>query len=240
MKILVLSDLHLEFHRDGGRALVSDIIDGAEVDACVLAGDIAVGSGIPAALALFCERYPIVFYVHGNHEFYGCTKDSVDDFTNDATHELKNLRWLDCCYASANNGQVFAGAPLWFPEWRNGPKHALNDFVQIRGFEDWVYDENSDAVKFLDGIRHSDIVVTHHLPSMRSVPEKYKDSALNPFFVTELDKLIARRRPKLWVHGHTHGSCDYMHGDTRVVCNPYGYAGVDTNPEFDPGKVVEV
>jgi Icc-related predicted phosphoesterase len=32
-------------------------------------------------------------------------------------------------------------------------------------------------------------------------------------------------RPALWLHGHTHGSCDYKLGDTRVVCNPMGYPG---------------
>jgi hypothetical protein len=31
------------------------------------------------------------------------------------------------------------------------------------------------------------------------------------------------KRPRLWVHGHTHTTCDYELGSTRVACNPYGY-----------------
>ena len=33
--------------------------------------------------------------------------------------------------------------------------------------------------------------------------------------------------PKLWIHGHMHNRSDYMIGDTRIVCNPRGYAGHD-------------
>ena len=50
--------------------------------------------------------------------------------------------------------------------------------------------------------------------------------------------MIEEQRPALWVHGHTHDSCDYQVGVTRVVCNPRGYE--DENKRFDPELVVTV
>jgi predicted phosphodiesterase len=46
----------------------------------------------------------------------------------------------------------------------------------------------------------------------------------------------------LWVHGHTHNSCDYHIKRTRVLANPRGYVkdGKAENSEFDPGLTVEV
>ena len=46
--------------------------------------------------------------------------------------------------------------------------------------------------------------------------------------------------PRLWIHGHTHGSKDYMLGDTRVICNPGGYPHRWENPNFIPRLIVEV
>ena len=50
--------------------------------------------------------------------------------------------------------------------------------------------------------------------------------------------LIEERQPALWVHGHTHDSCDYRVGNTRVICNPRGYE--NENGAFDPGQAVRV
>jgi Icc-related predicted phosphoesterase len=71
----------------------------------------------------------------------------------------------------------------------------------------------------------ADIWVIHHLPSYQSVHEEYRNSDGNDFFATELSPKILDmvKPPKLIVHGHTHKQCDYMIGNTRVVCNPRGY-----------------
>jgi predicted phosphodiesterase len=55
-----------------------------------------------------------------------------------------------------------------------------------------------------------------------------------------LDELVARSGAALWIHGHTHVSQDYRIGNTRVICNPRGYAGYELNPAFDPRLIIEV
>jgi hypothetical protein len=84
------------------------------------------------------------------------------------------------------------------------------------------------------------VVVTHHLPSLRSVPERFKNDRLSAAFASHLDELVAASGTDLWCHGHTHSSCDYVIGTTRVLCNPRDYDDFAVNPRFDPGLTAEV
>jgi len=65
---------------------------------------------------------------------------------------------------------------------------------------------------------------------------------LNACFVSDAERLVDGRRARLWIHGHTHDSFDYVLNGTRVVCNPRGYArnGVNENPLFDANFLVEI
>lgn len=85
------------------------------------------------------------------------------------------------------------------------------------------------------------VVVTHHLPSWRSVAPSFAAAPSNPAFASDLDALLPSA--DLWVHGHTHTSHDYLAGGCRVVCNPRGYpmrAGGFENARFDPARIVAV
>jgi hypothetical protein len=46
--------------------------------------------------------------------------------------------------------------------------------------------------------------------------------------------------PAFWMHGHTHASVDAKVGATRILCNPFGYAGWDLNRDFADHLVVDV
>ncbi len=243
VRLQLLSDIHVEFHRDGGRAFV-DSLDPAHVDVLVLAGDIAVADDIAPALSLFCRRYAsaAVVYVHGNHEFYGSNRESVHATTRRAESENPNLVWLDCSIAELG-GKRILGAPLWFARHADEQrlKRGMTDFSAIGAFESWVHLENTRTVGFFeDNLRPGDIVVTHHLPSQKSVARAYAGHPLNPFFVCELDPLILERQPRLWLHGHTHNSARYELGSTTVACNPFGYVGHELNHDFDDAMVFEV
>jgi hypothetical protein len=55
---------------------------------------------------------------------------------------------------------------------------------------------------------------------------------MNGAYSTDLDNwILDRRQIKLWTHGHTHESFDYMIGTTRVVCNPRGYIDFETRAD---------
>ena len=83
------------------------------------------------------------------------------------------------------------------------------------------------------------VVITHHAPSPRCIQPWFAKSRLNPGFASDLDSVIARYQPPLWIHRHMHDRVDELLGETRVVCNPGGYSRVE-GQESDPAFVVEV
>jgi len=94
-----------------------------------------------------------------------------------------------------------------------------------------------ELVNPFDGIT---IVMTHHAPSIRSVPVSSRSDPLTPCYASSLDPLIEQYQPALWVHGHIHTSSDYFIGRTRVVCNPRGNHPNWLNPAFDPELTIEI
>ena len=84
--------------------------------------------------------------------------------------------------------------------------------------------------------------VTHHTPSWQScAPQWANDRILNGAFHTELGDYIAYRpQIKLWVHGHTHDPFDYTISETRIVCNPRGYIGRESQADNFKLKYIEV
>ena len=89
------------------------------------------------------------------------------------------------------------------------------------------------------------VVVTHHLPHPKSIHPRFAEDEVTPAFCSDLSELVEGSGAVLWVHGHTHTSCDYFAGPTRVVCNPKGYgpmsrSGGIENSEFDETLIVEI
>jgi len=241
MKLRILSDLHLEWHADGGMQFVRELANSDDV--LVLAGDITIGKLIPLTARAFLDRFQKVIYIHGNHEYYGSDEKEVDSWSRKVAAAVPD-RWhcLDNDILQIGETRIL-GTSLWFPETDFVRYHrsTWSDYLSIEGFGTWVHERNHRAIEFLKReLKQGDVVVTHYLPSWRSVHPKWANSHVNCFFISDLEELILERQPKLWIHGHTHDSMDYMIGETRVVCNPFGYFMHDENPKFDPNFCVEV
>ena len=250
MNILILSDLHLEL------SPFSPPQD--DVDVIVLPGDIHKNNlGIYWARATWPDK-PIV-YVAGNHEFY----------KHDRLNVLENLRLaaLEQNVYFLENDEVvidgvrFLGCTLWTDFLLFGlTRQEICMDAAIKGINDFsVINENgtlftpNDSVRICNtsirwlksklintSFKGKTVVITHHLPSMLSVADKYKSDILSACFASHLDSLFGYS--DLWVHGHTHVSFDYDLKGTRVVCNPRGYVlrnGVE-NTSFDPIKIVSL
>lgn len=160
MKLQILSDTHLEFHRDGGAAFFRGL-DPSGVDVLVLAGDICAGKDLVAVLSRFCAICPHVIHVPGNHEYYGSTLRGVSRELAIAEGLNPNLT------VAAEPRQVtiddihFVLGTLWFAP-SDAPKECLSDFRAIRGgFDEWVYNAHIAAVRTIE--RHAterSVVVT--------------------------------------------------------------------------------
>jgi predicted phosphodiesterase len=92
------------------------------------------------------------------------------------------------------------------------------------------------------------VVVTHHFPHKNSCSPKWANDSLTSIFGSKLPNQVLLGA-RLWIHGHTHDSCDYRLGDSqhsvRVVCNPRGYPVLwfkdeFENTRFDPALLVEI
>jgi len=245
VKLLVLSDLHNEF-LNGTRVMTH----APQVDVVVLAGDIDVDTrGLAWARRTFDCR---IIYVPGNHEFYGRDFDATRERLR-AAAELHGVDLLDPGVVEIGDVR-FIGGTLWtdFALFENPEREmsiaqkGLNDFRVIKGFSPARsltrhVEEHTFIKQQLAATRGKRrVVVTHHLPSWRSVAERYRGDKLSAAFASNLDEIIEREQPDLWVHGHTHDSFDYRIGETRVVCNPFGYSKHEDNPEFNERLVVEI
>jgi predicted phosphodiesterase len=252
MRALILSDLHLDFHEDKGIGFIAGL--DKTVDILILAGDISssklLESSIDKICNLFCNSQ--ILYVAGNHEPYGDSMESIitgNDTRSGRLYQLEeqydNLYWLDHhsftgfdCYIGQ---QRFIGTPLWFRDDPMNPafEYMLNDFNQIEDYRDHVYRENERAVRYLTkNVTEDDIVITHHIPTRRSVAPRYLQSPTTRFFLCDMDPMIYTGRPKMWIHGHTHVAYDYKHVSTRVICNPLGYPHEPN--KFDENKIIEI
>lgn len=238
-----MSDLHLEMHRDGGREFLQHLVPNA--DTLVLAGDVTMAKRPEDLHDIFgslAPRWKNVLYVLGNHEYYKSSPSEVARNVNAVKKEFPNLSVLTNRIVTID-GQRFIGGTMWFErDVRAIPfKSMMNDFDLIDDFEPWVYNENHEFVDLaMMNLRHDDVVITHHLPSPRSI-ERWEGSGLNAFFLHDMTGLIEAVQPRLWIHGHTHDRFDYKIGPTRVVCNPHGYPSeVDSISKFNENFVVRL
>ena len=108
-----------------------------------------------------------------------------------------------------------------------------------------------DHKKMLDYIRiiiegkydQKFVVVGHHAPSKLSTKPKYQDDyEMNGAYSSDISEfMLDHPQIKLWTHGHTHDTFDYIVGSTRVVCNPRGYINYEQRADdFNPNIIFEV
>lgn len=252
MKLHILSDLHLA---QGDLARPP-----TDADVVVLAGDIAR----PAeAVAWAASLEKPVLYVPGNHEFYGGSIEGTLAMLRRLCAGT-NVRLLDDDEVVLGSVRIL-GTTLWTDfaldgtAWRTVAmregQRFMHDFSRIRtGDNSPALFTPEDAAARFDVHRAflsrkldepfggPTVVITHHAPSRRSIHPRFDGSLLNACFVSDVEALMGAARARLWIHGHTHDSFDYLVKGTRVVCNPRGYArhGVDENVRFDPRFIVEV
>jgi predicted phosphodiesterase len=275
MKLLVLSDLHLEFGRP------YEVPPGLEYDVAVLAGDISTPGLRVVRWAQRDSTFggrPVVV-VPGNHEFYGRELETELDemcrvaegsnvsLLNRGVVEIDRVRFLGCtlwtdfqlahrseeaplradvsaALAAANRRMMdyerietrIHPKPGSFERARRRTLRAEDTLARHWIDRDWL--RRSLGEPFIG----QTVVVTHHAPSMQSVPPRYVGDQLSPAFASDLPSEMFDV-PSVWIHGHTHWPVDYRRGSCRVISNPRGYLMKDgsiENSDFRPAFVVDV
>lgn len=248
MKLYVLSDVHIEFEPFEPPVVDADLV--------ILAGDVHVKNmGLIWAQEKF-KDIPVV-YVLGNHEYYGeALPKHLEKLKEQAAGT--NVTILEN-QSFEFGGVTFLGCTLW-TDFRlfGDPRIAGHEATQV--MTDYKKIRVSPTCRKLRSIdtagihfksigwlkeqvdlkpKRKLVVVTHHAPSRRSIPEHYKEDILSAAYASDLDEFVASSGADLWVHGHLHTQQDYTIGNTRVICNPRGYPD-EPNDNFVPDLVVEI
>lgn len=244
MKILIGSDLHVEF---GDIELKNE----ANADLLILAGDICVMNHLHKQAPYgdvareFWKRvsgeFPRVLYVMGNHEHYGGdfakSRQRFEDFC--AAHSIYNVKIMDKETVEID-GYQFIGGTLWtdFNDMDSttmyNAEQAMNDYKGVKNTGDqvsWKFlpkhalRDHGDMRAYLQSCmdNYKDdhrtdnkiVVITHHAPSKSSIHEKYAaDTLMNGNFATDMDQFIMDN-PQIQLWIHGH-----MHD-----CFDYGIGG---------------
>lgn len=241
MKLQLISDVHTEFHKDYGAEYCRNLPND-DVDVLVIAGDFGTFNTLNVGLPILCQRFKDVVFTCGNHELYASDFEDIHLQLAGIAQKYPNLHVLDGSAVEVQ-GQRFVGGTMWFPDTLASQRNwrSMTDFYRIRNFHEEVYRQNQRHCAFFSSnVKETDIVVTHHLPLEQSIAPQYVGNLLNCYFLCDQSDLIRRARPKLWCHGHTHNSFDYVWEETRVVCNPFGYKGYEINKEYIDRKIIEI
>ena len=257
MKIQYMSDLHLEF---GGMPVPEKV-----GDVLVLAGDIHVGVDAVPWLEQCALKFDKVFYVLGNHEYYGqkywklhqAIEASFAGYSVNTDYKLTkifdpitNVHLLnDQVYTY--KGVNFIGSTLWSMAQDSCP---LNDFQYIKYKYSGGYGRLNqqearqlhkkhknyliDATKKLAG--QTNVVITHHAPSWMANDPKYTDTVIGSGFYTDILEDFDPKNVTAWIYGHTHSNIDFHEHGIHVFTNQKGYEGHELVPNFDSTKCIEV
>lgn len=264
MKLALASDLHLEFgdfeieNRQNAQVLIlsGDILvveDLHDLNATNVVGEGTKSQRWHAFLQRCTDRFEHVIYVMGNHEHYHGNFSRNSQRLKQRLEYLPNIRVLE--HETFELGDVtFVGGTLW-TDMNNGDaltlyhmRSMMNDFRCV-----WNQDKNrkfrpedamQEHIKMKQYISHvvdhrptdKFVVCGHHAPSKLSIKPRYEhDYIMNGGYSSDLSEFILDRpQIVLWTHGHTHDAFDYTIGNTRVVCNPRGYLGYESQADqFD-------
>jgi Icc-related predicted phosphoesterase len=232
MKIQIISDLHNEF------GIFNHKFE--DIDLLIIPGDLNLGIKGISWLKETVKDIPVI-YVLGNHEYYKGSYPKTLNHVKSCSggtniHILENE-------SVVINGITFHGTTMWtdFGLFGNPKVYGsicqgkMNDYKLIR------LDPSYSRLRSIDTFRmHKEslnwleksliasetrlnIVVTHHAPSVKSLPDKLKVDITSSAYASDLEEFILKYKPDYWIHGHIHTPSDYKIGGTRVICNPRGY-----------------
>lgn len=251
MKIQYCSDLHLEFPMNKKYVekhpieLVGDIL--------ILAGDILpfeLHKKQTAFIDYIADHFEMVYWIPGNHEYYGYDLATV---TDPLLEKLRSNVWLVNNQAVNYKNVNFICSTLWSKinvvnaldvqrrvsdffaiQWQ-GEKFTTRQFNQL----------HNQSVRFLEKAvteksGGTSIVITHHVPTLNQYPAKYRNSPISDAFVTELYDLIYDSGAAYWIYGHHHCNTPaFMVGTTIMCTNQLGYVHHGEHRKFNAKAVIE-
>lgn len=246
MKLLPISDAHLEIMQDGYRLQIPD----TDADMILFLGDIAPGvKGMQWAIQQ-CERLGIEgIYLAGNHEYYQEDFLTLDDSLRGIAMNSP-VTFLNCNELVVNDIR-FLGCTMWTDFCAHGIrsknlaqiKNQINDFHLIQVSPTVSMGAEGRVRKFLpeDALKaHQEhknwlidkldepftgktVLLTHHGISRKCQHPQYRLDVITNAFWSDLESCL-EDKIDLACFGHTHANIDLIcDAGFRIVSNQMGY-----------------
>lgn len=245
ISVQLVSDLHLDVN--GVTDFQTVLRPSAHYLIC--AGDIAeIRHRVLAKfLAWASDAFVHVYYVSGNHEFYGSSVMLyARNKLRDIASALSNVTVLECGEAKLPGNWTILGCTLWsdIGESVSAPWDICwSDFINIRGLTPKTYSflHRNDRTWLQDRLKRKTpgeklLVVTHHAPLTKGTShpmyEDQPDRFQNRFFCTDLKDLVGQA--DVWCFGHTH----FNRHQSSPYSNQLGYVQDSECPDYDPAFTI--
>jgi predicted phosphodiesterase len=204
------------------------------------------------------KKFKYVICILGNHDLWnGNFPGTYKNFKEEIKSQTLDNVFLLQDETLIIGNQKFIGGTLWTDFFKSNPQcmyiaenGLMKDYKYIRYGSNFnklrasiILKEHYKTKDYIfqnakkDHEQQKIWVLTHHLPSFRSIDSSYHRDDLileNALYYSDLDILIENSEIDYWVHGHSHHAQDYEIGEARVIANPRGYKGEESgyNPWF--------
>jgi predicted MPP superfamily phosphohydrolase len=250
-KLQYLSDLHLEHYCKLYNKLP---FIRKKADNIALLGDI--GNPYEHSYKKFIHsmsnQYENVFLLSGNHEYYHNEMNEVDDKINKLCDQYNNVHYMNNNVVTIDDVSII-GTTLWSHINKNEMeyiKNHMNDYRLIKYGDNLITpqiinDIHDDNVSWLKDVINENVnnevankrvvVLSHHAPSYKMIPDKYKNSGNHSAFANHLDDII--QEPIVaWLSGHTHGCVTKNINGVICSSNCFGYP-LRIDEDYDDNRI---
>ncbi len=252
MVLQYASDLHLEFPENKEYLKQNPLKPLGDI--LVLAGDIVPFAAMSQHDDFFdfvSGHFKYTYWIPGNHEYY---RFDITDKYGNFNEKIRSNVFLVNNTTVVHENVKFIFSTLWSkirPAYQWQIERRMSDFHVIKYNRyrfsaerfNWLHDE---SMKFIEPELNKKyygktVVVTHHVPTFRNYPEKYKGDVLNDAFAVELFDLIEAKGPDYWIYGHNHyNTADFTIGKTQLATNQLGYVMYNEHNGFSSTKKIVI
>jgi DNA repair exonuclease SbcCD nuclease subunit len=250
MKLQYASDLHLEFPENKEFLKRNPLLPGADV--LLLAGDIvpfAVMDKYADFFNYISVTFKTIYWIPGNHEYYG---SDISDRAGSFNEKIKDNLFLVNNVSVIQENVKLIFSTLWTNISAGNQfeiRRRLSDFHAIKFSRKGLTPDHynllhEQCLSFLyeelsKGGTEKRVIVTHHVPTLMSYPEKHRGDNLNEAFAVEMYNDVLRSDAYYWIFGHHHSNTpDFLIGSTTLTTNQLGYVKYDECPGFDTKKII--
>ncbi len=143
MKLAIATDIHLNFVYEAGTSEFIRRVNLSGCDAILLTGDIAEGNNLEKYFQIFVRECNLpVYFVLGNHDYWGTSVSGIRDDMNKFCAENKGFTYLRSSDpVILTPGTSLIGIDGWYDAGYGDPKKStliMNDWFKISDFSDYV------------------------------------------------------------------------------------------------------